>query len=87
MLDRFRLDCGRYPTTNEGVEALLVAPPALQDRWQGPYVNPAHGRVLDAWGRPYDYVSEQKSHFRLRSLGADGKEAGIGEDADTGIEE
>ena len=52
-LDTYRLDVGRYPTTEEGLAALLVAPPAAGTRWNGPYLKKAV--PLDPWGHAYQY--------------------------------
>lgn len=52
-LDMFRIDVGRYPTTQEGLDALMQAPGV--ERWDGPYLkNPV---PLDPWGNPYTYKS------------------------------
>jgi general secretion pathway protein G len=79
-LDQFRLDVGRYPTTEEGLAA-LNAVPASVDGWSGPYLKkevPA-----DPWGRPYVYQQPgSKSELDLMSLGRDGRPGGTGEDAD-----
>ncbi len=48
----YRLQIGHYPTTAEGLEALLKAPPGNKGRWAGPYLDQA---LLDSWGRPYGY--------------------------------
>jgi len=83
-LARFQYDCGRLPTESEGgLEALLVAPPELADRWQGPYLR--QSQLVDPWGNMYIYISEGQYNpgsFDLISLGADGQEGGEGEDAD-----
>lgn len=82
-LDQFRLDVRRYPTAEEGLEA-LVTKPANVTNWSGPYLKKAV--PADPWGRPYIYrVPGEKSEFQLLSLGRDGKAGGIGEDADIGI--
>jgi general secretion pathway protein G len=83
-LDQFRLDVRRYPTAEEGLEA-LVAKPSSAASWSGPYLKKAV--PADPWGRPYVYrVPGEKSEFQLISLGRDGKAGGIGEDADIGIQ-
>ena len=51
-LDEFRLDMGRYPTTEEGLD-ILVAPPSNEPSWAGPYLK--KGVPMDPWGRPYVY--------------------------------
>ena len=52
-LDTFRLDIGRYPTNEEGLQALMVAPPNDAAKWNGPYMKTAI--PLDPWGHPYLY--------------------------------
>ena len=82
-LDQFRLDNRRYPTAEEGLDA-LVAKPAAAANWSGPYLKKAV--PADPWGRPYVYrVPGEKNEFQLMSLGRDGKTGGIGEDADLGV--
>lgn len=79
-LDQFRLDVGRYPTTEEGLQALVTAPSGEQ-RWAGPYLKKAV--PPDPWGRPYLY-QQPGAHgdFDLQSYGKDGRAGGSGEDAD-----
>jgi len=82
-LERFGLDCGQYPDDSEGLEALLVAPAGLEDRWNGPYVKPS--QLLDPWDNPYIYVAEGQINpgsYDLVSLGADGSEGGEGDNED-----
>ncbi|MDR3690317.1 MAG: type II secretion system major pseudopilin GspG [Fimbriimonas sp.] len=81
-IDQFRLDCSRYPTTNEGLKALWVAPKGAKD-WRGPYLS-SH-QPKDPWGHPYVYAthgSATKPGFVVKSYGADGKPGGTGENAD-----
>jgi general secretion pathway protein G len=79
-LAHYRLDMGRYPTTEQGLEALLKRPPT-EPKWNGPYLNKA--LPLDPWGRPYVYVLPgQYGEFDLYSLGKDGRPGGKGDDAD-----
>ena len=79
-LDQFRLDVGRYPTSEEGLPALVVQP-GTETGWAGPYLK--KGVPLDPWGRPYVYVSPgQHGDFDLLSYGKDGRPGGTGEDAD-----
>lgn len=79
-LDAFRLDVGRYPTTQEGLDALTVRPSSAP-RWNGPYLQKAV--PPDPWGRPYTYRSPGASRdFELGSLGKDGQPGGNGEAAD-----
>jgi general secretion pathway protein G len=80
-LDTYRLDVGRYPNGEEGLAALLVAPPASATKWNGPYLKKAI--PPDPWGHPYQYRSPgAKSEFDIVSLGRDGQPGGVGEDAD-----
>jgi len=77
-LDLFKLDVGRYPSTEEGLAALVKAPSGVAS-WNGPYVK---GEIpLDPWGRPYRYTA-QGGKVEIVSLGADGAPGGTGEDAD-----
>jgi len=80
VLDAFRLDVGRYPTTEEGLQALRVRPGNIE-RWDGPYLR--KDVPLDPWQRPYVYrCPGQHGDLDLYSLGADGQEGGEGEAAD-----
>jgi general secretion pathway protein G len=82
-LDQFRLDVRRYPSAEEGLDALLVKPSNVAT-WSGPYLKKAV--PSDPWGRPYVYrVPGTKSEFDLFSYGRDGKAGGSGEDADIGV--
>ena len=80
-LDTYRLDVGRYPTTEEGLGALLVAPPAAGTRWTGPYQKKAV--PLDPWGHAYQYRAPgSKGEYDIVSMGKDGQPGGSGENAD-----
>ena len=80
-LDAFRLDMGRYPTTSEGLQA-LVSQPAGAPRWNGPYLR-KNIVPKDPWGHDYQYRSPgQHGYFDLYSLGADNVEGGDGENQD-----
>ncbi|MGK5036624.1 type II secretion system major pseudopilin GspG [Janthinobacterium sp. LB3P118] len=80
-LDTYRLDVGRYPTTQEGLAALLVAPPAAGTRWNGPYLKKAV--PLDPWGHAYQYRAPgSKGEYDIVSMGKDGQAGGSGENAD-----
>jgi general secretion pathway protein G len=79
-LGLFRFDIGRYPTSAEGLQA-LIDNPGVQN-WGGPYLDK---RTLpkDPWGRDYQYRSPGlRSEFELWSYGADGLEGGDGDNAD-----
>lgn len=80
-LDTYRLDVGRYPTTDEGLAALLAAPATAGAKWNGPYLK--KGVPADPWGHPYQYRAPgTKGEFEIVSLGRDGQPGGSGEDAD-----
>ena len=79
-LDQYRLDVGRYPSTEQGLAALQTAPPNTA-QWRGPYLK--RDVPNDPWGRPYqDRHPGQHGEFDLESLGADGQPGGDGEAAD-----
>lgn len=78
-LDQFRLDVGRYPTTQEGLQALVTNPGI--DNWDGPY--PKKAIPNDPWGRPYHYQCPgTHGEYDLFSYGRDGSPGGDGEDKD-----
>jgi general secretion pathway protein G len=77
-LDLFKIDIGRYPTTEEGLDALMKAPAGV-DNWNGPYIKKATG-LKDPWGRPYLYRSPgQHGEFDIYSYGAKGEASASGE--------
>ena len=79
-LDQYRLDVGRYPSSEQGL-AGLVTPPANEPKWQGPYLKKAV--PPDPWGRPYVYrYPGEHGDVDLYSYGRDGQAGGKGEDAD-----
>jgi general secretion pathway protein G len=81
-LDTFRLDVGRYPSTEEGLNALVVRPESAS-AWSGPYLK--KGVPNDPWGRPYTYRtpgSKPGSDYDIVSLGKDGQPGGTAERAD-----
>ena len=79
-LHQYRLDMGRYPTTEQGLDA-LVKKPANEPKWSGPYL--AKAVPMDPWGKPYIYRSPGEGReFDLYSLGKDGRPGGSGDDAD-----
>lgn len=81
-LDNYRLDVGRYPSTEQGLAALEVRPDS-EARWQGPYLKKAI--PLDPWGKPYQYRAPgEKGEFDLYSWGKDGQAGGEGDNADIG---
>ncbi len=80
-LDSFALDVGRYPTTQEGLDALLEIPSGLR-MWDGPYINKKI--ALDPWANDYQYNGPEgdRSSYLLLCYGADGRPGGEGRDAD-----
>ena len=80
-LDLFKLELGRYPTQQEGLQALVAAPAGLAG-WNGPYWK--SGTVpKDPWKNEYRYIAPgSKGPYEIVSLGADGKEGGEGPDKD-----
>jgi general secretion pathway protein G len=78
-LDHMRLDTGRYPTTQEGLNA-LVSDPGM-DNWEGPYLT--KGLPNDPWKKPYLYQCPgTHGEYDLYSYGRDGVQSGEGEDKD-----
>ena len=65
VLDTFRLDVGRYPTTQEGLQALVQRPSGLE-RWDGPYLN--KGVPKDPWDRPYYVPQPRRRRAPVRPL-------------------
>lgn len=80
-LDLFYLDNGRFPTSSEGLGA-LVKRPAAADKWGGPYLQ-QDGVPTDPWGNAYEYkVPGAKAPYVITSYGADGKKGGTDDGAD-----
>ncbi len=80
-LAAYRLDTGRYPSTEQGLRALNERP-ADEAKWSGPYL--AKALPTDPWGRAYQYRApgEQGRDYDIVSLGKDGQRGGTGENAD-----
>jgi len=79
-LDTYRLDVGKYPTTQQGLQALRVKPDGAE-KWDGPYL--PKDVPLDPWGHPYVYESPGKhGDYDIISLGADKSPGGEGDDTD-----
>ena len=85
-LKLYRLDIGRYPTTEQGLNALVVRPsiePTPQNWKNGGYLDALPN---DPWGSPYQYANPgTKTEIDVYSYGADKKPGGTGTDADIGI--
>lgn len=78
-LDTYRLDAGKYPSTEQGLKALRTKP-SDEEKWDGPYLPKAVPK--DPWGHPYVYRRTDNGEVEIISLGADGSEGGEGEDKD-----
>ena len=79
----FSMDCGRFPTQNEGLDALQLSPTDLASRWAGPYFKGSP--LVDPWQNPYVYIfpaTISSNEFDLISYGADGIPGGEGINAD-----
>lgn len=82
-MNLFKLDMARYPTAEEGVDALVKAPPNAT-AWNGPYL-PQETAVIDPWGRKYLMrIPGEHGDVDVYSLGADGQPGGTGEAKDVG---
>jgi general secretion pathway protein G len=82
VLDLYRLEIGAYPSTSEGLTALVDKPTASVPSWNGPYLKNREA-LTDPWGRPYQYRAPgEHGEYDLWSLGADGKPGGDGENRD-----
>ena len=83
-LQVYRLDIGRFPSTAEGLNALIEPPPAVADYWRGPYLD--DGVPLDPWRNPYRYEfpATGPKGVALYSLGADSATGGEGINEDIG---
>jgi general secretion pathway protein G len=83
-INRFYIDCNRYPDDSEGLEVLILPPSDMEEgNWRGPYLK--RSDLLDMWENPYIYVAEGEYNpgsFDLISLGADAMEGGEGDNMD-----
>lgn len=82
-LELYKLDVGRYPTTDQGLQALVAAPQGVVG-WNGPYLKKSEV-PLDPWRNEYQYTYPgERGEVDIFSLGQDGSPGGDGEDADVG---
>lgn len=83
-LERFKIDCGRYPTEEEGLSALMQAPEDLEMDWGPDSYLKKDRDIRDAWDNDYVYLNPGSNGeaFEIISLGADGAEGGEGFNAD-----
>lgn len=81
-LDQYKLDNNKYPSTQEGLDALVNQPASAKNWMAGGYLK--GGTPKDSWDNDMQYVSPGSSGraYDLYSFGADGKEGGEGNDAD-----
>jgi general secretion pathway protein G len=80
-LDTYRLDVGRYPSAEEGLNALMTAPPSAGAKWNGPYLK--KGVPQDPWGHAsQNRAPGRKAHYDILSHGKDGQPGGTGDNAD-----
>ena len=82
VLDLYKLDTGKYPSTQEGLKALLQAPSGVPN-WNGPYLQ-NEGELKDPWRNDLIYRSpgSENRPYEIVSLGGDGKEGGEGANKD-----
>jgi len=83
-IESYYIDCGRYPTEEQGLEALWKKPviEPVSPNWTGPYIYKKTPN--DPWGNAYEYKTPgpEGLPFSIRSFGADGREGGDGKNAD-----
>lgn len=83
-IERFAIDCQRYPDDSEGLQVLLVMPDDIEEgKWNGPYLKAS--QLNDPWGNPIIYRAEGEVNpgsYDLISFGADGEEGGEGDNED-----
>ena len=80
VLDLYRLDVGNYPTTDQGLQALVVRP-SNAAAWSGPYLKADQGPLLDPWNRPYLYRNPSARPGRDYDLCSRGPNAQAGDAA------
>lgn len=82
-LELYKLEVGRYPNTQEGLQALIAAPSGATG-WNGPYLKTGKAIPKDPWGNEYRYTApgQHNKDFDISSLGADNREGGDGENKD-----
>jgi general secretion pathway protein G len=80
-LDQYRLDMGRYPSTSQGLQALVQRPEG-ETRWAGPYL--AKALPPDPWGRPYGYRLNSGAADGLGAAAADGQDYELWSDGPDG---
>lgn len=82
-LDQYRLEVGTFPTQEQGLVALMAAPPGVPN-WQGPYLKKPV--PLDPWGHPYIYqLLPSLKDIDITSYGSDGQPGGDGDAKDVAL--
>lgn len=88
-LTTYRIDMGSYPTTAQGLDALLTSPQTAGGHWKGPYFESSNGKIpLDPWQQPYEYRfpgQHMKNGYDLFSKGPD-QTAGTDDDVGNWLE-
>ena len=82
-IEMFMLNCGRYPTDDEGLLVLIEPPDDVEEKWTGPYIKKS--QLKDPWDSDYMYIEEGAINigsYDLVSFGADGAEGGEDDDED-----
>jgi len=82
-IQRFYIDCDRYPDASVGLVELISKPEDVAEKWNGPYLK--RSEILDPWDNEYQYIldsSAPNGAFLLISFGADGQRDGDGDNAD-----
>ena len=82
-LDLYRLHNSRYPSSEQGLKALLEIPEVglIPKNWNGPYLR-GNNLPEDGWDNPFRYISENGNEYEIVSLGADTTDGGVDLDAD-----
>ena len=83
-LDLYRIDNGQYPTTEQGLQALIARPTSAPEprNWNSAGYMKKKELPRDPWENEYQYLRYEDGSFDLMSFGADGREGGEGHDAD-----
>ena len=82
-LDLYRLHNSRYPSSEQGLKALMDRPEVglIPKNWNGPYLR-GNNLPEDSWGSPFRYISGNGNEYEIISLGADGIDGGVDLDGD-----
>lgn len=80
-LERFELDNGTYPSSEQGLEALVIKPNPEPKKWKGPYIQ-AKAVPTDPWGNRYDYLFPSATNAEMYDLSCVGKDGQPGNEDD-----